>query len=235
MQTIAELNLETRIRQNEYTGRGIVIGRNSQGHWVQIYWISGRSSNSHNRCLVAEGSDLHVQTIKPEIERPDLLVYRAMRESGRRYIVSNGQHTDAIFESVKAGKTVGTGLKRFQYEDDEPHFTPRIAGYLDWSGSEPLLMLVILKKHPQSSVLLRQFFLYDSVPLGYGYCLTTYQENSNPLASFEGEPFLVPLSGDANSILKQYWQALNPTTKIALATKTIDSQSQSSIFIENKY
>ena len=107
MQTIAELNLETRIKQNEYTGRGIVIGRNSQGEWTQIYWISGRSQNSHNRCFVAKDDNLYTQAIKPEVERSDLLVYRAMREFGKRYIVTNGQHTDSIFESLQTGRTVG--------------------------------------------------------------------------------------------------------------------------------
>ena len=135
----------------------------------------------------------------------------------------------------KQAEQSGSGLKRFQYEDDEPHFTPRIAGCLDWAESESLLMLVILKKHPHSLTSLRQFFLYDSVPLGYGYCLTTYQGNKDPLPSFEGEPFLVPLSGGADSILEQYWNTLDSKTKISLAVKTIDSRSQSSILIKNKY
>ena len=49
-QRLAEQNLKT-LSENDYPGRGIVLGRFDQDHWGGLYWIMGRSANSRNRCL----------------------------------------------------------------------------------------------------------------------------------------------------------------------------------------
>ena len=56
------LSLEQELKNNDYPGRGIVIGRSEDGtKAVTAYFIMGRSSNSRNRVCVTE-----VQTGRPE-------------------------------------------------------------------------------------------------------------------------------------------------------------------------
>ena len=45
----AELNFRKHLKENCYPGRGIVLGCDSGGNPVLIYWIMGRSLNSRNR------------------------------------------------------------------------------------------------------------------------------------------------------------------------------------------
>lgn len=46
-----------KLKQNSYPGRGIIIGLTpSQKHYVQVYWIMGRSENSRNRIFEQEGN-----------------------------------------------------------------------------------------------------------------------------------------------------------------------------------
>lgn len=51
---IAENNLN-KLRNNSYTGRGIIIGGSPDGKCiVQLYWIMGKSENTRNRVFINE-------------------------------------------------------------------------------------------------------------------------------------------------------------------------------------
>ena len=53
------LSLEQELKNNDYPGRGIVIGRSEDGtKAVTAYFIMGRSSNSRNRVFVTEGEGI---------------------------------------------------------------------------------------------------------------------------------------------------------------------------------
>ena len=50
------LSLSETLKQNEYPGRGIVLGKSEDGSAaVAAYFIMGRSENSRNRIFVAAG------------------------------------------------------------------------------------------------------------------------------------------------------------------------------------
>ena len=51
---LAQANLFKRIAENTYPGRGIIVGRDVDGNWIQVYWIMGRSENSRNRIFLEE-------------------------------------------------------------------------------------------------------------------------------------------------------------------------------------
>ena len=51
---LAQANLVKRIAENTYPGRGIIVGRDVDGNWIQVYWIMGRSENSRNRIFLEE-------------------------------------------------------------------------------------------------------------------------------------------------------------------------------------
>ena len=96
---VAGQNLERHLAGNPYPGRGIVIGRNEREEWIQVYWIMGRSPNSRNRIFVAEGDVLRTEAADgSQLADPSLVIYNAMRQSGIRFIVSNGTQTDTIFD-----------------------------------------------------------------------------------------------------------------------------------------
>jgi len=56
---------------------------------------------------------------------------------------------------------------------------------------------------------------------GLGYCLTTYGPGSQELPSFEGEPFIVPIQGELEDVMEQFWDALEPEWIVALCGKEI--------------
>jgi len=63
-------------------------------------------------------------------------------------------------------------------------------------------------------------FYERHVNRGFGYCLTTYKPNtSETLESFEGEPFLVPMSGTLREIMQHFWSHLEPEWRVALGGK----------------
>ena len=71
---------------------------------------------------------------------------------------------------------------------------------------------------------------------GFGFCLTTYLSDGDPLPSFRGDPLLMPLHGDIDVIADTYWQALNEANRVSLAVKSIDFRTaESDIFIINKF
>ena len=61
----AMANLRERLVGNPYPGRGIALGRNREGDWIQVYWIMGRSANSRNRVFVGEGDLLRTAAADP--------------------------------------------------------------------------------------------------------------------------------------------------------------------------
>ena len=227
----AAANLRERLQQNPYPGRGIVIGRDAAGGWVQVYWIMGRSEHSRNRIFVGEGDLLRTQAADPaKVDDPSLIIYNAMRVCGRRYIVTNGVQTDDVYEAFAAGRGFAESLDRWLHEPDAPNYTPRISGYLDLDTEQ--VWLSILKASPfdteQSE---RHFFRFDSIEPGYGYAITTYAGDGNPLPSFSGTPYLLPLDGDS----ADFWQALDGDNRISLAVRRIAADGTVETQITNRY
>lgn len=232
-----ENNIAERLQNNPYPGRGIVIGKNTEGQYVQVYWIMGRSPNSRNRIFTSNEGVLQTEAADPsKVEDPSLIIYNAMRERKGAFIVTNGAHTDTIYDGLEQGKTFVQALKVEAHEPDAPNYTPRISGIINLAYETPRLALSIIKVHPLNAEhSLQHFFRYDIAHNGYGHAITTYRGDGNPIPSFEGEPFLVPLEGDAQQIANTFWNALNEDNRVSLAVKVIDAQQKSQTLIVNKY
>ena len=227
----AAANLQERIKENAYPGRGIVIGRDLKGDWIQVYWIMGRSSNSRNRIFVGEGDLLRTEAADPaKVADPSLIIYNAMRVCGRHYIVTNGAHTDDVYEGFVAGRGFAESLAGWLHEPDAPNFTPRISGCVDLDNDEA--QLSILKVSPFDSARSeRHFFCFDCIGPGYGYAITTYASDGDPLPSFSGTPYLLPLAADPGDL----WNALNEDNRIALAMRRIAVDGTAETQIINRY
>ncbi len=215
-------NLRERLADNPYPGRGIVLGRSDRGHWVQVYWIMGRSVNSRNRVFVRDQDIVRTQAADPsKVEDPSLIIYNAMRRLGPLCLVTNGAQTDGLYDGMAQGLTFTEALAKWQHEPDAPNFTPRISGALDLSSGEVWLSLI--KASPFTpSACEHHFYRYTHMDPGTGYTVTTYSGDGNPLPSFSGPPYLTPLRGDAGTIAATFWDALNAENRISLAVREVD-------------
>lgn len=107
----AEVSLNN-LKNNTYPGRGIVLGKSSDGSCLlQVYWIMGRSENSRNRIFVRENDTIKtVPFDESKVEDPSLIIYNAIRTvtvNGIVYhVVSNGDQTDTIVDYLEPGDTI---------------------------------------------------------------------------------------------------------------------------------
>lgn len=86
------LSIEQELRNNSYPGRGIIIGRTTDGKKaVAAYFIMGRSVNSRNRIFVEEGEGIRTQAYdESKLTDPSLIIYAPVRVLGNKTIVTNG-------------------------------------------------------------------------------------------------------------------------------------------------
>lgn len=230
--------------KNLYPGRGLIIGMTpDQKHLVQISWIMGRSPNSRNR-VYRSGMDGRVYTdwANPTVGGdPTLVIYNAMLQNQQagKYVVSNGHQTDTVLQAMLnqgGGGGFMPGLANWQYEPDAPNFTPRITGALSLSrGLWRADFSVLSRRTEEEDCRSEHFFTSDIMP-GYGSCLTTYTGDGNPLPSFTGAPYTLPLEYDRlEDMADQYWGRLNYDNKVALAVKFIDIKTGNAfVSIRNK-
>jgi IMP cyclohydrolase len=210
------------LQANPYPGRGIVIGENHLGQFIQIYWVMGRSENSRNRVLVGEDDLIRTAPYDPsKVKDPSLIIYNAMKTVGNQHIVSNGAQTDTVAEYLVRGTgTFEDALATWSHEPDPPNNTPRISGLLDsTSGAFVLSKIVADPVDPSASVWTT--YRYVSTRPGYGLCFHTYVGDGNPLPSFDRDPYLVRLTGTPAEIASTYWRLLDEQNRVALVVKAI--------------
>ena len=232
---LAERNLTQHIAENVYPGRGIVLGRNEENSWIVIYWIMGRSSNSRNRIFTHVNGILRTEAADPSLlEDPSLIIYNVMRDVDQRIVVTNGSHTDTICDGLAQDESFYTSLHSKKHEPDAPNYTTRISGIIEPTTSSMALSR-ITKSDFSAEHSTHFYYRYNEIPPGYGYCLTTYMGDGNPLPAFEGDPILVPLEGDAERIANFYWQKLNQDNRISLFVRELESSGENRLKIINRF
>ena len=219
------LQLEQELKNNEYPGRGIVIGRSADGKYaVTAYFIMGRSTNSRNRVFVTEGEGIRTEAFDPaKLEDPSLVIYAPVRVLKNDTIVTNGDQTDTIYEGLSEGKTFEQSLRSREYEPDKPNYTPRISGILHVEdGAYDFAMSILKSNDGDPSCCNRYTFTYDNPAPGEGRFLHTYMHDGDPLPSFKGEPKKVGIAGDIDSFTHLLWDSLNEDNKVSLFVRYID-------------
>lgn len=234
----AEKNFQTHLKENPYPGRGLAIGRPEEDTWVILYWIMGRSVNSRNRRFVAEGGSLRTEPVDTALVKdPSLIIYEAMLDLAGICLVSNGDQTRTMYETLKKGGTIEGALSSREREPDAPNFTPRINGMLRIRESSVSMVLAILKANALDPAFTDRYYYYPAVPaVGYAYGLTTYSGDGDPLPAFAGDPLLLPCRGKAEALLETYWKALNAENRVSLALKEItNGGAKSRILVRNRF
>ena len=217
-------SLSEMLKQNEYPGRGIVLGKSEDGSAVvAAYFIMGRSENSRNRIFVSDDEGIRTEAFDAsKMKDPALIIYAPVRVLGKNTIVTNGDQTDTLYEGLSKGMTFEQALRSRTFEPDEPNYTPRISGLLHVENGSYDYALSILKSdngNPESAC--RFTFSYDNPQDGVGRFIHTYRGNGNPLPSFEGEPVSVVIRGDIDVFTNRIWESLNEDNKVSLFTRFI--------------
>ena len=222
------LSLSEELKNNAYPGRGIVLGKTSDGKKaVAAYFIMGRSSNSRNRVFVEDGEGIRTQAFDPsKMEDPSLIIYAPVRVLGNKTIVTNGDQTDTIYEGMDKQMTFEQSLRSREFEPDGPNYTPRISGIMHIENGHYNYAMSILKSNngdPESCC--RFTFAYENPAAGEGRFIHTYMHDGDPLPSFEGEPKPVEISGDIDAFTKEVWESLNEENKVSLFVRFIDIET----------
>lgn len=222
-------SLQRELQNNAYPGRGIVIGRTSNGKYaVTAYFIMGRSVNSRNRIFVEEGEGIRTEAFDPsQLSDPSLIIYAPVRVLGRRTIVTNGDQTDTIYDGLAAGKSFEETLAAREFEPDAPNYTPRISGLMELAeGAFSYKMSILKSADGDPSCCCRYTFSYDNPLAGEGRFIHTYQQDGDPLPGFEGEPTRVAVDGeDIDSFAKGIWESLDEENKVSLFVRYIEIET----------
>lgn len=232
------------LRSMEYPGRVIIIGRSTGGDDVVMYAITGRSPSSQARRLVVDEEKKHIYVQPTDEEtlktgRPELLVYSAiMCENG--IVVGNGKQTTDIKASMDKQKdpaqVLVEGQVKWEYEPDEPNFTPRISGCITDKGAA----VSVIKRGDDGGVVKN----YLGVPFsaGKGKMIATYTGvNEKPLPSFTGEPLDVDLPWtDADECVEAMYEALgpgqgDPDFRVSAACAFSDKKGNATLRVKNRH
>ncbi len=211
------LDLNALLSAHPYPGRGILLGRSADNTRAVIaYFIMGRSENSRNRVFETMQDGIRTKAFDAsKMTDPSLIIYHPVRMAGRGMVVTNGDQTDTIRDCLLRGITFNEALRTRCFEPDPPNYTPRISGLLFPDGGFKLSILKSADGNPDCN--LRYFYEYDAPPAGEGRFIHTYQENADPLPSFEGEPRRVAITApDARTLADEIWSHLNEENKVSL-------------------
>lgn len=233
------VSLEQELKENNYPGRGIVIGKTKDGKKAAIaYFIMGRSENSRNRVFVEEGEGIRTQAFDPsKLSDPSLIIYAPVRVLGNKTIVTNGDQTDTVYELMDKQQTFEQALRTREFEPDAPNYTPRISGILHIeNGSYNYAMSILKSNNGNPDACNRYTFAYSQPVAGEGHFIHTYMGDGSPLPSFEGEPKLVGIPDDMNAFGEMVWNSLNDDNKVSLFVRFIDIETgryESKIYNKN--
>jgi IMP cyclohydrolase len=238
-----------RLRANAYPGRIAIMGMTSKYYGslaVQAYAIMGRSAGSRSRIFVDEGAG-SVRTTAPgksaeemaATDNAELIYYQAAKAGEGVFVISNGAQTSPVYESIMSGKGLEEAIKEApiiggvdlsKYEPDEPNFTPRITGVIDFRKEAPTPFgLSIVRKTTETDEPVYTTYEGSDIrdmPAGHGMVLHTYAGDGNPLPSFNREPYMIHLDEDAPSTALKIWRLLNKENRVALMTRTINVKTQ---------
>ncbi len=199
----------------EYPGRFIFIGQEKEsGIGLVAYGITGRSPSSQARKMELDKDTIWVRPTDRRVLQKgniDLLIYPSVFCLSCGIAVSNGKQTVDVMACLSQGdnaaEILAFALKNWDYEPDEPAYTPRISGCLLPNKSAALSLI---KRAPDGSSL-RNIFEFRTVP-GKGKLIMTYRgENMKPLPSFSGEPPDLDITGASpQEVIESLYQAMAP-------------------------
>ena len=226
MNVYKSYDISTLLKENEYAGRGIVIGTSpDKKNAVCAYFIMGRSENSRNRVFVKTSETLKTEPFDvSKVSDPSLIIYNAVRKTENSLIVTNGDQTDTVYNLMSEGKSFKESLETREFEPDAPNFTPRISGILYFENGFNYEMSILKSIDENGSDCCRYTYSYPSVA-GLGHFIHTYNCNGDPLPTFTGEPHRISIKNNIEEFANEIWESLNADNKISLYVRYTDIET----------
>ena len=211
------------LRGIKYPGRGIILGKSADSRAVVVaYFLTGRSENSKNRVLEADGRGIRTSIFDESREvDPSLIIYAPVRICGNMMIVTNGRQTDTVCEYIRNGDSYDEALREWSFEPDAPIYTPRISGVIDLADGAYRLSLI----KADGANCLRFFFEYGASGAS-GRLIHTYAGDVDPPGPFCGEPVPVDIPADIDEFTDAVWGSLDETYRVSLFTRYIDLKTK---------
>lgn len=215
------MNIASYLQSKEYPGRGILVGK-TKTDIVMAYFIMGRSVNSQNRIFEITDDGIRTKAFdESKMEDPSLIIYAPVRKVGDVTVVTNGDQTDTIRDFLVKGDSFENALRTREFEPDGPNWTPRISALVNQDGS--FKMSILKSDKGDESQCLRYFYEYASPIENQARIIHTYNDNGNPIPSFEGEPKTVcGIEGDIDTVTNMLWDSLNKDNKVSLFVRFIN-------------
>lgn len=228
-------SVEEYFNDKVYPGRNIIVGRTVDGELFFTYAIMGRSATSRNRIFKKEDGVIKTQAFDPSIVMdPSLIIYNAVKMLDENWVVTNGNQTDTIYDGLNDGLTFEEALESRMYENDDPNWTPRISAYItpEHEENRTLVRMAIIKNnhnHPR-----RFFYNYSEIEKDTALIIQTYEESTDPLVSFKGEPVEVSMMGlsSIEDIAFTVFKSQNEDNRISLLCVNISNKEN--IIINSK-
>lgn len=239
MSVYKTFDIKNVLEENEYPGRGIIVGKTCDGkNAVAAYFIMGRSQNSQNRIFVQKDDDVTIYPFdESKVEDPSLIIYSPIRVFGNKTIVTNGDQTDTIYEFLSEDKSFEQALNTRCFEPDAPNFTPRISALLCFENNDFSYKMSILKSGDDKGGVCNRY-TFDYTPInGLCHFIHTYNGNGAPIPSFTGEPERINAVNDIDDFTNTIWESLNPDNKVSLFVRFIDlktHETQNRLINKNK-
>ena len=214
----------SRLYGNRYPGRGIIVGKTADGEKAAIaYFIMGRSQNSRNRIFTQKNGEVFTEPFDAsKVQDPSLIIYAAVRSFENNLIVTNGDQTDTIYDSLKAGKCFNHAMRKRSFEPDGPNWTPRISAMLTFEENDFTYQMGILKSGDAAGSYCNRFTFAYGAEAGLGHFIHTYICDGNPIPTFCGEPERVAIPADIDEMTNEIWNNLDEENKISLYVRMID-------------
>ena len=228
---MARFNLAKLLKENEYPGRGIVVGKSKDGKSAMIaYFIMGRSENSRNRIFERFDGGMRTKAFdESKLIDPSLIIYNPFLQLENIDIITNGDQTDTVYNYIKEngddGYSFDKALHTREFEPDKPNYTPRISGILNYANGDFKYKLSILKSSEGNPKTCDRFFYSYGALDGIGHFIHTYKENGNPIPSFYGEPEQVEMPNTASELADLVWTNLNEDNKVSLFVRVVNLEN----------
>lgn len=204
------MNLSEYFSTKKYPGRIIISGFSKDGERVTAYAIMGRSENSRNRVFRLKDGILETKAYdESKVKDPSLIIYKAKAEIDGKTIISNGDQTDTILDSLEEGKTFEDALMKRTYEPDAPSFTPRISMIMN---SDSYSLSIIRRKDEKPERLIWTYGAFN----GICHTIHTYDEGGDPLPSFSSSPVPLCLPDSFEEFRDTLWNSLDKDNRISL-------------------
>ena len=217
-------SISRQLEGNTYPGRGIIMGKSADGKSaVAAYFIMGRSNNSRNRIFTEKDGEVFTEPYDAaKVEDPSLIIYAAIRQYENNLIVTNGNHTDTVYDGLASGISFDDALATREFEPDGPNWTPRISGMLTFKDGDFTYKMSILKSGDAEGSFCNRFGFHYVPKAGLGHFIHTYVCDGNPIPTFQGEPERICIPNDIDEYTSEIWNALDENNRISLYVRFID-------------